>query len=145
MIEEGLISMQATTARIACQRMTARHLRALSDSVEQAACIPARFQWERKATVHAEFFNLLGDATGDPVLARLAGSATGWMHDLAVTVGPAADGIILSSRRRLLDRLRARDADGAAHEMEHHLRGLHYMRRLACGPNQGGAQTRKAS
>jgi len=39
----------------------------------------------------------------------------------------------LSSRRRLLRQLRAWDADGAAREMEHHLKGLHYMGRLACG------------
>ena len=28
---------------------------------------------------------------------------------------------------------RAWDADGAAEEVEHHLRGLRYMGRLACG------------
>ena len=50
-----------------------------------------------------------------------------------LTVGPGADGLILSSRRRLLRQLRAWDADGAAREMEHHLKGLHYMGRLACG------------
>jgi len=60
-------------------------------------------------------------------------SAAGRLHDLVMTVGPAADGIILSSRRRLLRQLRAWDADGAAREMEHHLKGLHYMGRLACG------------
>ena len=49
-----------------------------------------------------------------------------------MTVGPAAHGIILSSRRRLLHQLRARDADSAAREVEHHLGGLHYMGRLAC-------------
>jgi DNA-binding FadR family transcriptional regulator len=46
-----------------------------------------------------------------------------------------ADDIILSSRRRLLRQLRARDADAAAREMEHHLKGLHYMGRLAYGAN----------
>ncbi len=66
-------------------------------------------------------------------LALLVGSAAGRLHDLVLTVGPAADGIILSSRRRLLRQLRACDADGAAWEMEHHLKGLHYMGRLACG------------
>ena len=39
--------------------------------------------------------------------------------------------MILSSRRRLLGCLRARDAAGAGHEVEHHLAGLHYMCRLA--------------
>jgi hypothetical protein len=39
--------------------------------------------------------------------------------------------------------LRAWDADGAAREMEHHLKGLHYMGRLACGA--GPARITRAS
>jgi DNA-binding FadR family transcriptional regulator len=57
--------------------------------------------------------------------------AVGWTHNLAVSVGPVADGIILNSRRRLLDCLTAGDADGAAHEMERHLSGLCFMSRVA--------------
>jgi hypothetical protein len=45
-------------------------------------------------------------------------------------VGPTADGVINSSRGRLLALMRAGDADGAAAEMEHHLRGLRLMARL---------------
>jgi hypothetical protein len=134
--EDTLISLQSAV-RIACQRMTAQHLDALHASVEQASCLSARQDWERKAAAHAELFNLLGDSTGDPVLALLVSSATRWLHDLLVTVGPRADGIILSSRRRLLRHLRTRDADGAAREIEHHLMGLHYMGRLARGTISG--------
>jgi DNA-binding FadR family transcriptional regulator len=137
MTEETLIGLQSAATRIACKRMTAQHLNALHASVEQASCLSARHDWERKATAHAELFNILGDSTGDPVLARLVSSATGWLHDLVMTVGPRADGIILSSRRRLLRHLSAGDADGAAREIEHHLMGLHYMERLACGASSG--------
>jgi DNA-binding FadR family transcriptional regulator len=49
------------------------------------------------------------------------------------TVGPAVNGMIVSSRRRLLAHLRAGDADAAEQEMETHLRVPHYMWRLA-GP-----------
>ena len=65
---------------------------------------------------------------------RAAGALTGqaWLiGDLMGTVGPAANGMITSSRRRLLARLRAGDADGAAMEVEGHLRVLHFMGRLA--------------
>lgn len=133
MTEDTLISLQSAAIRIACQRMTAQHLNALHASVEQASCLSARSDWGRKATAHAELFNLLGDSTGDPVLALLVSSATGWLHDLLMAVGPRADGIILSSRRRLLRHLSTRDAEGAAREMEQHLMGLRYMGRLARG------------
>jgi hypothetical protein len=66
-------------------------------------------------------------------------SASGWLYDLLMRVGPRADGIILSSRRRLLRHLKLRDADGAAREMEHHLTGLRYMGRLARGTISGSA------
>jgi hypothetical protein len=78
-------------------------------------------------------FTILGDLTGVSDLARLMSAAVGRLHDLAMTVGPAADGIILSSRCRLLCRLRAWDADGAALEIQHHLKGLRFMERLSRG------------
>ena len=40
---EKLIQAQARAARIACRRMTALHLKALPDSVEQACRVPAGF------------------------------------------------------------------------------------------------------
>jgi DNA-binding FadR family transcriptional regulator len=131
MTDEGLISMQGAMVRAACRRMEPAHLMALSASVQQAACLPSGLEWDRKAAAHAEIFNLLGDATGDPVLARVAGAAVGWTHDLALTVGPVAGTIILNSRRRLLDCLSDGDADAAAHEMERHLSGLCFMGRVA--------------
>jgi DNA-binding GntR family transcriptional regulator len=133
MTEDAVISVLSAATRIACSQMTAQHLDALHASVEQASGLPARPDWGRKATAHAELFDVLGDLAGDGDLARLVSSAAGQLHGLVLTVGPAADGIILSSRRRLLRQLKAWDAEGAAREMEHHLRGLHYMGRLACG------------
>jgi hypothetical protein len=48
-----------------------------------------------------------------------------------LVVGRAADGMIVSSRRRLLAYLRVGDGDAAALEMERHLRSLLYMARPA--------------
>ena len=131
-MDDEAIGWCALATRAACSRMTAQHLKALQDSVGQARTLPARFAWDRKATAHAQIFNLLADVITDrPVPPVLLDRAVGAMHDLMITVGPAADGIILSSRRRLLDLIRAGDADGAAAEMEQHLRRLHFMWRLA--------------
>ena len=128
-----MIPLLAAATRIACGQLTPQHLNALHASVERASCLSARHDWERKVTAHAELFTMLGDLTGDCDLARLVSSAAGRLRDLVMTVGPAADGIILSSPCRLLRELRAWDADGAAQEVEHQLSGLRYMGRLACG------------
>ena len=138
-MDDELIRWCALATRAACSRMTAQHLKALQDSVGQARTLPARFAWDRKATAHAQIFNLLADAITDhPVPAPLLNRAVGAIHDLMLTVGPAADGIILSSRRRLLDLIRVGDADGAAAEMEKHLRRLHFMWRVSRSSAPGG-------
>jgi len=134
MTEDTMISPLSAATRLACRQMTPQHLNALHASVERASCLSARHDWERKAAAHGELFTMLGDLTGDRDLARLVSSAAGRLQDLAVTVGPVADGIILSSRRRLLRELRAWDADGAALEVERHLGCLQFIGRLAGEP-----------
>jgi DNA-binding FadR family transcriptional regulator len=138
-VDDELIRWCVLVTRAACSRMTAQHLRALQDSVGQARCLPGRFAWDRKVTAHAQIFNLLADVITDrPIPAVLVNQVVGAIHDLMVTVGPAADGIILSSRRRLLETIRAGDVDGAAAEMEQHLRRLHFMWRLSRSSEPGG-------
>jgi DNA-binding GntR family transcriptional regulator len=130
-MEEGMIQAQAMAARIACARMTGLHLTEFHDSVERACGLTARSQWDRKAAAHAEVFSLLADVVDDPLLASLLTGGARYMREVMLAVGRAADGMIVSSRRRLLAYLRAGDGEGAALEMEKHLRVLLYMRRLA--------------
>ena len=123
-MDDELIRVAGLATRVACQRMTPRYLKALSDSIEQVCCVPATFAWDRKAAAYAEIVNLLADAAADPVLVLLVRNLPGYLYELMVTIGPAADDIIASSRRRLLALIRARDADGAGREMEQHLEDL---------------------
>jgi DNA-binding GntR family transcriptional regulator len=128
---EELIRLQVMAARIACEQLTGPALQLLLDSVERACCLPTRPGWERKAAAHAEIFHLLVGVAGGPAAAARHGGQARLIRDLMCAVGPAANGMITSSRWRLIARLRAGDADGAALEMENHLRALHYMGRLA--------------
>ena len=139
-MDDEVIRVAGLAARVACRRMTAGSLRALSDSIEQVCCLPATFGWDRKATAYAEIVNLLADAAADPALAVLVRDVPGQLHDLMVTVGPAAGGIIAGSRRRLLALLQAGDPDGAAREMEQHLGGLLWMRRVSRHPARSTVQ-----
>ena len=138
MTEDALISLLSVATSAACQQMTPQHLKVLYDSAEYAFSLPARPQWGSKAAAHAEMFTLLADVADHPVTAAGPGGAVHFMRQLIITVGPAADGMITSSRRRLLAHLGAGRADEAALEMEKHLRGLHYMWRLT-GPRGADA------
>ena len=126
-----MIRAQAMAVRIACARMTVLHLTEFHDSVERACDLTARSQWDRKAAAHAEIFRLLADVVDEPLLAPLLTGGAGYAREVMLAVGRAADGMIVSSRRRLLAHLRAGDGEGAALEMERHLRVLFYMWRLA--------------
>jgi hypothetical protein len=130
---EDLIQVQAMTARIACEHMTAQSLNAWCDSVDRASRLPAEPGWETKAAAHAEIFCLLADvacvAGGQAAVVQHARARL--IRDEMLAVGPGANGMITSSRQRLLQRLRVSDPDGAALEMENHLRALHFMWRLA--------------
>ena len=122
-----LIRVQVQAARIAGEHISASALKRVLDSVDRACALPAKPGWERKAAAHAELFRLLADVAGGPVTSGAAGGQARLIRDLMCAVGPGANGMISSSRRRLIDQLRAGDADGAALEMEYHLRTLRYM------------------
>ena len=122
------IGAQAAAGRVAWHQMTEPTLMAVCESVERAVSLPARPEWERKAAAHAELFDLIAAVSEAPSV------ATSLLCDLMLRVGPGADGLITNSRRRLIAYLRARDLDGAAREMETHLRVLDFMGRLARSP-----------
>lgn len=121
--------LEPQIARAACERMTPECLQALEDNVKEAAKLAHVGDWERKALVHVEFYNLLADATRNPVTAVLVRSLSELLREMVLTLGPSTeeDDIILRSRRRLLGHLRKGDADKAAQESERHLKRLHRM------------------
>ena len=130
-MREEHIQLLATATGIACTAITSEQLAAaLQDSLNQACDIPARLQWDRKAAAHAEFFNVLAEATDDPRLAKVLKHSALFAHDLMIEVGRSADFIVINSRKRMLAHIRAGDADDASAEMEKHIRILKFMRRL---------------
>lgn len=129
-MDQGLIQAHTMATRAACVRMTTARLRALHDSVEQASGLRGSSGWDRRASAHAEIFTLLAGMTDDAAVAPVLLGAADVVCRLMIVAGPAANGMIVSSRQRLLAYLRAGDTDGATLEMERHLRGLHFMSRL---------------
>ncbi|MFV2173735.1 FadR/GntR family transcriptional regulator [Actinomadura sp. LOL_016] len=126
-VTEVRLWIEATVTRVACERMTDDRLAALEDNVRQAAAFTDARDWDRKALVHIEFHNLLADATGNPLMSIVMRSLMDMLKDVVLAVGPSKDDYLVKSRRRLLDRLRERDADGAVAEMESYLKRLHEM------------------
>jgi DNA-binding GntR family transcriptional regulator len=128
-MDDRLIQVQATAIRASCARLSAPQLQALRQSVARACQLP-RSGWDVKAAAHAEIFALLAGTADDPGLVHVLTSGAGLAQRLMVTVGPAISGMTASSRQRFLMCLGAGDPEGAAREMESHLRVLSFMGRV---------------
>lgn len=134
-VESLIGATRSVCAQGAAAQWADAPLLALRTSVEQACGVPAAFAWEHRAAAHAGIFNVLADLAADPHEGAVLSGGVGVAHDLMIVVGPVAGGITVNSRRRFLACLRRAEWDEAAHEMEKHLRILHFMGRLA-GPGQ---------
>ena len=130
-MDEGLIRAQAMAVRTACAWLPAHRVDDLCERVDEASSGWAGSPWERRAVAHGYTFALLADVSGDPILSPVLRGAADMVRELLLAVGPGANGMIVGSRRRLLERLRAGDADGAALEIEQNLSTLCFMWRLA--------------
>lgn len=128
---DQLIQAQATAAQCACKRIGPPGLKALHESVREACQLPADAGWEQKAAAHAAFFSVLAEAADDSVIASVLAGGSGLAYDLMMMTGRAANGMVINSRRRFLERLDDGDPEGAARVLEEHLRILHFMCRLA--------------
>jgi GntR family transcriptional repressor for pyruvate dehydrogenase complex len=126
--------VQSQFARVACEQRTPQDLHVLLASVDQACALPADATWDRKAAAHAEFHHLLAEASGASGYALLASFMGGSLEEMITLAGPAAEDLIIASRRRMLGHLALRDADGAAREMEDHMARLFQQVLRACVP-----------
>jgi DNA-binding GntR family transcriptional regulator len=133
---ETSIQALALAVRHVCGRLSHADLEELRRSAEQAALAPRHLGWDSRAAAHARIFALLADAADDPVVAGLLNSGVGLAHYLMLAAGPTAGRITVHSDERLLALLSVGDADGAANEVEGHLRVLRFYGRLVSYTNQ---------
>jgi hypothetical protein len=136
-MDDDLIPALAAATRIACLRLTARHITSISVAVEQENRSSDRPDWKPGGTAHGGIFALLAEAVEDPAAGRVLMLGARAVRDLALVAGPVAESVIASSNRRLLAHLRARDADAAEREVERQLKCLHFMWRLAGAATAG--------
>lgn len=124
-ITETRLWLESIVVRIACERMTDDDLAALEANVDLAEELTAGEDWSRRAEVHIDFHKILVGATQNPLLIFLMNSVLELLPPIIEAVGPSRDSAVMTSRRRLMEKLRERDADGAVAEMEKHLQRLH--------------------
>jgi hypothetical protein len=136
-VYEGLISAVAVATHGACLRHAdLAHTPQVASA--RAGTRPRQcLGCDDRPASSPEIFAVLADTADDPASSELLlRLVPGLVSDLALTAGPAADGIIVDSSRRLLAYLRAGDAEAAEREVERQLRCLYFMCRLVRGERQ---------
>jgi GntR family transcriptional repressor for pyruvate dehydrogenase complex len=117
--------LESTVVRIAAARASPEDLAALEANVDEAERLFKAGRYDDKIDVHIEFHNLLAQAARNSVMIMLMGALMQVMRDFAHAVGGERNDLTIKARRRLLDCLRKRDAEGAAEAMAEHLKSLH--------------------
>ena len=117
--------LESTVVRIAAERASEGDFAALETNVDEAEQLFKAGRYEDKIDVHIDFHNLLARATRNSVMVMLMGALMDVMRDFAHAVGGERNDLTIKARRRLLDRLRKRDAAGAVKAMAEHLDSLH--------------------
>ena len=128
--------LESTVVRIVAKRATPRDLASLEANVDAAERLFKAKRYDEKIDVHIEFHNLLARATHNSVMIMLMGALMEVMREFAHAVGGERNDLTIKARRRLLERLRKRDAEGAAAAMAEHLDSLHERYRDRAPPRR---------
>jgi DNA-binding FadR family transcriptional regulator len=126
-LTEARREIARTVTHLACRRATEADLAELAANIDAAERLTAAGHLEDKAVLNIDFHNILARATGNPVLALIMDPLTDLVDRLSRQVDADETEEIIRSRRRFLALLRARDAEGAAAEMDAHLKRLHRL------------------
>jgi len=125
MLMEARLMIMDMVVRLACERATAADFRILEDNLEKTETLTLAGHIEERSLVAIEFNKLLADATRNPILSALVEGLSEVLRHVIIAAGPRPIDHVVPTRRKLLERLRARDQDGAASVMAQYLRETH--------------------
>lgn len=147
-LTEARILIETAVVRAACTDATQADIEDMRANVDAAMLHDKLGRVQERIATNLEFHRLLARATHNPMLVMLMGAIIDVMHVYVRSIGPYEAPSIFASRRRFIDLLERREADGAAAELEKSLRRLQkrYLSRMdppePAGPAVSAARKR---
>lgn len=123
-LTEARVWIETMVSRIVCERATAEDFAALTANVNMAEELYWQGRFDDKIDVNVEFHNILAGATHNAMMVMMMGALMEVMRDFAHKVGGERHDLTIKARRKFLELIEKRDADGAAKAMETHVREL---------------------
>lgn len=124
-LTESRVVITEAVVRLACERATEDDLRAMEASIDQTEAFAQSGDEPRRRVQLIAFYGLLSRAAGNEVMIMFMDSLTeivlGVLNRYDVPARPAT----VSIQRRVVQHLRAREAEPAVRLLSEHLRALH--------------------
>jgi DNA-binding FadR family transcriptional regulator len=124
-LTEARLCLMCFAARLACERGELSDFDALDANIADTKAVAALGDDEQTLRSVGRFYTLLGDAAHNEVLTMLIKSTTEIISAILLKLRPRFVEEVLISRRKVVDHLRRRDAEGAETEIKAHLQMLH--------------------
>ena len=110
--------------RTACERAGPVDFERLRPNLAETTALTKAERYEQRTMKAVEFSTILADATGNPVLSAILEARAAVIRGFLLLAGPMAHEGVISSRRRLIEQLEARDVEGAQATMQAYLTQL---------------------
>lgn len=124
-LTEARAALLETVIRLACKRGTNADFDAIERNVERTAAATPEVLHPERLEIAREFYHLIAAASKNEVLEIIVDATTDIVLKLFIQLHPDLLPNLLSSRRKFVEHLRARDADAAVVDMERHIKKVH--------------------
>lgn len=124
MLLDARAVIQIAVVQVACAVGTEADFDRLQQNIDETQALTDQGRFVQRTFKAMEFNNILGQATGNAVLATVVEAMGSVLRDFIASAGPQPHDPVIAARRELLARLRARDPDGAARSLRRYFEGL---------------------
>jgi len=144
-LTQARILCESAVISLACAMATPADFDRLNENIESAEAAGRTGDASARIRQHLEFHRLLTGITKNPLLMVIMDSILEVLVRFLRTIGPYDSSFVLPSRRRFMKKFMARDAEGAAAEMEQLLKRLeeNYLSRVYVAANGAPGEQRE--
>jgi GntR family transcriptional repressor for pyruvate dehydrogenase complex len=121
---EARLLIQDVVVRAACERAQKGDFDALNRNIDETELLTKAKKFNERSYKAIEFNTILAKAARNEVLSTIVEAMTSVIRNFVSIAGPQPHDPVVTSRRLLLDRLRARDVEGACKTMRDYNEGL---------------------
>ena len=135
-LTEARLILGREVARLACERYDDEDLQALEQNILKTRQAADREDHVLRANTNLEFHKLMALATKNPILILMTDALVEITREFLQVLGAMPNRFALESRLRMLEHLKARDANCAAKEMCDYLEATqrHYLDKIDAAP-----------